>query len=164
MVSRSPRYIRATQRSTLTIPVRGSWVWLLKLAMRYDPLQKFALLTCKSCTQSSICGYDSILVRDINYLNCASPPAGSVSTKQQRDKYRQKLLAAFEPHYHPDHCVPSEFKEAFPAGRFRPVCKIQAKRGAASTAVADMIKPPEWWHSTRIIQAFDSVLQDKVSS
>ena len=40
----------------------------------------------------------------------------------------------------------------------------QAKRGAASTAVADMIKPPEWWHSTRIIQAFDSVLQDKVRS
>ena len=103
-----------------------------------------------------------ILQRDINYLNCASPPPGSVSTKQQRDKYRQKLLAAFEPHYHPDHCVPSEFKEAFPAGRFRPVCKIQAKRGAASTAVADMIKPPEWWHSTRIIQAFDAVLQDKV--
>ncbi|TFK93444.1 hypothetical protein K466DRAFT_478652 [Polyporus arcularius HHB13444] len=99
---------------------------------------------------------------DINYLNCASPPPGVVSTKQQRDRYRQKLLAAFEPHYHPDHCVPSEFKEAFPAGRFRPVCKIQAKRGAASTAVADMVKPPEWWHSTRIIQAFDSVLADKM--
>lgn len=82
--------------------------------------------------------------------------------KAQRDKYRQRILAAFEPHYHPDHCVPSEFKEAFPAGRFRPVCKIQAKRGAASTAVADMIKQPEWWHSTKIIQAFDSVLQDKV--
>ncbi|EPQ60637.1 hypothetical protein GLOTRDRAFT_68450 [Gloeophyllum trabeum ATCC 11539] len=98
---------------------------------------------------------------DINYLSCASPPPGVVSMKQQRDKYRQKLLAAFEPHYIPDHCVPSEFKEAFPAGRFRPVCKIQAKRGAASTAVADTIKPPEWWHSTRIIQAFDSVLQDK---
>ena len=57
----------------------------------------------------------------------------------------------------------SEFKEAFPAGRFRPVCKIQAKRGASSAAVADQIKPPEWWHSTRIIQAFDGVLQDKVS-
>ncbi|KAI0655095.1 AEX-3 domain-containing protein [Cubamyces menziesii] len=99
---------------------------------------------------------------DINYLNCAAPPPGVVSTKQQRDRYRQKLLAAFEPHYHPDHCVPSEFKEAFPAGRFRPVCKIQAKRGAASTAVADMVKPPEWWHSTRIIQAFDNVLAEKM--
>ncbi|KAH9937703.1 AEX-3 domain-containing protein [Fomitopsis serialis] len=99
---------------------------------------------------------------DINYLNCPAPPSGTVSTKQQRDRYRQRLLAAFEPHYHPDHCVPSEFKEAFPAGRFRPVCKIQAKRGAASTAVADMVKPPEWWHSTRIIQAFDSVLADKM--
>ncbi|PCH33648.1 hypothetical protein WOLCODRAFT_112226 [Wolfiporia cocos MD-104 SS10] len=99
---------------------------------------------------------------DINYLNCAAPPPGVVSTKQQRERYRQRLLAAFEPHYHPDHSVPSEFKEAFPAGRFRPVCKIQAKRGAASTAVADMVKPPEWWHSTRIIQAFDSVLADKM--
>ncbi|KDQ63546.1 hypothetical protein JAAARDRAFT_29564 [Jaapia argillacea MUCL 33604] len=98
---------------------------------------------------------------DINYLSCASPPQGIVSTKQVRERYRQRLLAAFEPHYIPDHCVPSEFKEAFPAGRFRPVCKIQAKRGAASTAVADTIKPPDWWHSTRIIQAFDSVLQDK---
>ncbi|KAJ7092723.1 AEX-3 domain-containing protein [Mycena epipterygia] len=99
---------------------------------------------------------------DINYLSCPSPPPGAVSVKQQRDKYRQKLLAAFESHYHPDHSVPSEFKEAFPAGRFRPVCKIQAKRGASSSAVAEQIKPPEWWHSTRIIQAFDSVLQDKV--
>ncbi|KAJ3575632.1 hypothetical protein NP233_g967 [Leucocoprinus birnbaumii] len=98
---------------------------------------------------------------DINYLSCPSPPVGSVSQKQQRDKYRQRLLAAFEGHYHPDHCIPSEFKEAFPAGRFRPICKIQAKRGASSAAVADQIKPPEWWHSTRIIQAFDSVLQDK---
>ncbi|KXN90020.1 hypothetical protein AN958_05025 [Leucoagaricus sp. SymC.cos] len=98
---------------------------------------------------------------DINYLSCPSPPVGFVSQKQQRDKYRQRLLAAFEGHYHPDHCIPSEFKEAFPAGRFRPICKIQAKRGASSAAVADQIKPPEWWHSTRIIQAFDSVLQDK---
>ncbi|KAI6133068.1 AEX-3 domain-containing protein [Pisolithus croceorrhizus] len=61
----------------------------------------------------------------------------------------------------PDHCVPSEFKEAFPAGRFRPVCKVQAKRGGEMAAVADTIKPPEWWHSTRIIQAFDAVLEDK---
>ncbi|KAG5647987.1 hypothetical protein DXG03_007021 [Asterophora parasitica] len=98
---------------------------------------------------------------DINYLSCPSPPAGVVSVKQQREKYRQRLLAAFESHYHPDHSVPSEFKEAFPAGRFRPVCKIQAKRGASSASVAEQIKPPEWWHSTRIIQAFDAVLQDR---
>lgn len=98
---------------------------------------------------------------DINYLSCPAPPPGVISVKQQRDKYRQRLLAAFDSHYHPDHCIPSEFKEAFPAGRFRPVCKIQAKRGASSAAVADQIKPPDWWHSTRIIQAFDSVLADK---
>lgn len=101
---------------------------------------------------------------DINYLSCPSPPPGVVSVKQQREKYRRTLLGAFEAHYHPDHCIPSEFKEAFPAGRFRPVCKIQAKRGAGSSAVAEQIKPPEWWHSTRIIQAFDIVLQDKVSN
>ncbi|KAJ7786304.1 hypothetical protein B0H16DRAFT_1489998 [Mycena metata] len=93
-------------------------------------------------------------------LSCPSPPPGAVSVKQQREKYRQKLLAAFDSHYHPDH-IRSQFKEAFPAGRFRPVCKIQAKRGASSAAVAEQIKPPEWWHSTRIIQAFDQVLQDK---
>ncbi|PFH54472.1 hypothetical protein AMATHDRAFT_134525 [Amanita thiersii Skay4041] len=98
---------------------------------------------------------------DINYLSCPSPPPGVVSQKQQRDKYRQRLLAAFDSHYHPDHSVPSEFKEAFPAGRFRPVCKIQAKRGGSSTSVAEQIKPPEWWNSTRIIQAFDSVLADR---
>lgn len=45
-------------------------------------------------------------IRDINYLSCPAPPPGVVSSKQQRDKYRQKLLTAFEPHYHPDHCVP----------------------------------------------------------
>ena len=60
------------------------------------------------------------------------------------------------------HLYCSEFKEAFPAGRFRPVCKIQTKRGTSSAAVADTIKAPEWWHSTRIIQAFDSILQEKV--
>jgi nicotinamide N-methyltransferase len=98
---------------------------------------------------------------DINYLNCATPPPG-VSFHQATEGQIQ----ADHPHrvrtnYHSDHGVPSELKEAFPAGRFRPICKIQAKRGAASTAVADMIKAPEWWHSTRIIQAFDQVLQDK---
>ncbi|KAI0285313.1 hypothetical protein BGY98DRAFT_1092930 [Russula aff. rugulosa BPL654] len=99
---------------------------------------------------------------DINYLACVSPPSGIVSLRQQRERYRQRLLSAFDSHYHPDHSVPSEFKEAFPAGRFRPLCKIQAKRGGSSTIVADTIKPPSWWHSTRIIQAFDAVLQDKM--
>lgn len=28
--------------------------------------------------------------------------------------------------------------------------------------MADTIKPPSWWHSTRVIQAFDAVLQDKM--
>jgi hypothetical protein len=40
------------------------------------------------------------------YRSCPSPPPGAVSIKQQREKYRQKLLAAFDSHYHPDHSVP----------------------------------------------------------
>ncbi|KAF5370227.1 hypothetical protein D9615_010081 [Tricholomella constricta] len=124
----------------------GPWIMGLATEARYS---------IRPASEVCVCDLD------INYLSCPSPPAGVVSVKQQRDKYRQRLLTAFESHYHPDHSVPSEFKEAFPAGRFRPVCKIQAKRGASSAAVAEQIKPPEWWHSTRIIQAFDAVLQDR---
>ncbi|KAL0951192.1 hypothetical protein HGRIS_007920 [Hohenbuehelia grisea] len=124
----------------------GPWIIGLATEMRYS---------VRASPEVCVCDLD------INYLSCPSPPPGAVSQKQQREKYRQRLLTAFDAHYHPDHCVPSEFKEAFPAGRFRPVCKIQAKRGASSSAVAEQIKPPEWWHSTRIIQAFDNVLQDK---
>lgn len=38
--------------------------------------------------------------------NCLSPPPGVISVKQQREKYRQRLFAAFEGHYHPDYSVP----------------------------------------------------------
>lgn len=38
--------------------------------------------------------------------SCPSPPPNVISSKQQRDKYRQRLLAAFESHYHPDYSVP----------------------------------------------------------
>lgn len=58
--------------------------------------------------------------------------------------------------------VCSEFKEAFPAGRFRPLGKIVTKKGASSTAVAESIRAPDWWHQTKVVQAFDSVLRDKV--
>ncbi|KAG8906211.1 hypothetical protein FRB99_007356 [Tulasnella sp. 403] len=96
---------------------------------------------------------------DINYVNCPSPPPGAISVKQQRDKFRKMLLSAFDQYFHPDHGVPSEFKEAFPAGRFRPLCKITSKRG--SSVVAESIKCPEWWHQTRVISAFDAVLKEK---
>ncbi|KZT44375.1 hypothetical protein SISSUDRAFT_976953 [Sistotremastrum suecicum HHB10207 ss-3] len=101
---------------------------------------------------------------DINYVTCSSPPPNSISIKQQREKYKQKLLAAFDTYYHPDHGVPNEFKEAFPAGRFRPLCKIQAKRSASSVSaavVSEVIKAPEWWNGTKVIQAIDSILQEK---
>ncbi|PPQ64262.1 hypothetical protein CVT24_008400 [Panaeolus cyanescens] len=111
----------------------GPWIMGLATEARYSVT-----------TTPEVCVCDL----DINYLSCPTPPPNVVSTKHQREKYRQRLLAA-------------EFKEAFPAGRFRPVCRIQAKRGASSAAVADQIKPPEWWNLTRIVQAFDSVLSDK---
>ncbi|KAF8609678.1 hypothetical protein BDV93DRAFT_465079 [Ceratobasidium sp. AG-I] len=98
---------------------------------------------------------------DINYVNCASPPSNVVSVKQQRDKLRKILLAAFDQFYHPDNTVPPEFKEAFPAGRFRPLCKIQTKRGTSTAVVAESIKAPEWWHQTKVLQAFDAVLKDR---
>ncbi|ESK88877.1 denn (aex-3) domain protein [Moniliophthora roreri MCA 2997] len=124
----------------------GPWIMALGTEARYS---------IRPAPEVCVCDLD------MNYLSCPSPPPGCVSTKQQREKYRQRILAAFDSHYHPDHSIPSEFKEAFPAGRFRPVCKIQAKRAGSAAGVADQIKPPEWWHSTRVIQAFDSVLQEK---
>lgn len=45
--------------------------------------------------------------RDINYLACPSPPPNAVSVKQQRERYRKQLLAAFDQNYHPDHSVPT---------------------------------------------------------
>ncbi|KZO98294.1 hypothetical protein CALVIDRAFT_478877 [Calocera viscosa TUFC12733] len=98
---------------------------------------------------------------DINSVHCPSPPQGSVSTKQQRDKFRKTLVNAFEGYFHPDYSVPSEFKEAFPAGRFRPLCSIKTRRGAPSAVYAEVIPPPEWWFQPRVLQAFDSVLKDK---
>ncbi|KIJ26929.1 hypothetical protein M422DRAFT_191607 [Sphaerobolus stellatus SS14] len=99
---------------------------------------------------------------DINHVACLSPSPGAVSNNQKREKYRKILLNAFDAYFHPDYAIPSEFKEAFPAGRFRPLCKIQAKRGATASIVAESIKPPEWWNQAKVIQAFDTVLQDKV--
>ena len=96
---------------------------------------------------------------DINYINCASPPPGAISGKAQRDKYRRRLGAAFDSYFHPDYSIPSEFKEAFPAGRFRSVAKIQSRRGASSSVTVESIAPPEWWHWTRVVQAFSEVLQ-----
>ncbi|KAF8308867.1 hypothetical protein DL93DRAFT_2063479 [Clavulina sp. PMI_390] len=98
---------------------------------------------------------------DINFVNCSAPPANVVSLRGQRDKFRKVLMSAFDQYYHPDHSIPSEFKEAFPAGRFRPLCKIVTKKGNTSTPVAEIIRAPDWWHQTKVVQAFDVVLRDK---
>ncbi|KEP55118.1 DENN (AEX-3) domain protein [Rhizoctonia solani 123E] len=124
----------------------GPWLMGLSTEARYI-----------SRTAPEVC----IVDLDINYVNCASPPPGAVSTKQQRDKLRKILLGAFDQFYHPDNAIPPEFKEAFPAGRFRPLCKIQTKRGSSTAVVAESIKAPEWWHQTKVLQAFDTVLKDR---
>jgi len=39
------------------------------------------------------------------------------------------------------------------------VAKIQSRRGASSSVTLENIAPPEWWHWTRVVQAFSEVLQ-----
>jgi EEF1A N-terminal glycine/lysine methyltransferase len=102
---------------------------------------------------------------DINYINCPSPPAYSLSVKHQREKFKQQLMGAFSSFYSADHLIPSEFKEAFPAGRFRPLCKIQAKRGvsnAAASIISEAIKSPEWWNGPKVIQTLDTLMTEKL--
>ncbi|KAH7104405.1 AEX-3 domain-containing protein [Auriculariales sp. MPI-PUGE-AT-0066] len=98
---------------------------------------------------------------DINHVTCVSPPLGYVSTKAQRDKYRRVIQSAFDAYWHPDCSIPSEFKEAFPAGRFRPLTKIQSKRAGISSVAAESVTPPEWWNGPKVIQAFNQVLIEK---
>ena len=76
---------------------------------------------------------------DINHVSCAAPPLGYVSSKGTRDRYRRQLQTAFDAYWHPDCSIPSEFKEAFPAGRFRPLTKIQSKRNGIASAAAESV-------------------------
>jgi nicotinamide N-methyltransferase len=102
---------------------------------------------------------------DINYVNCPAPPAYSLSIKHQRERFKQQLVSAFDSYYSADYLIPSEFKEAFPAGRFRPLCKIQAKRGvsnAAASVISEAIKAPEWWNGPKVLQTLDVILTEKM--
>jgi nicotinamide N-methyltransferase len=153
-------YTLVTPKSTSRIQDRGSLVSPPKPDMLLKLAKKSASVICKQFIR-----YNCLVLTsysDINYVNCLSPPAGHVSTKARRDRYRRTLLGAFDAYFHPDHSIPSEFKEAFPAGRFRPVVKIQSRRGAASNVGTEAIKPPEWWNWTRVVAAFNEVLQDRV--
>lgn len=40
---------------------------------------------------------------------CPSPPPGVISVKQQRERFRRTLVAAFDSYYDPDHSVPRYF-------------------------------------------------------
>jgi len=112
------------QRSTSMILVHGSWDLQQRQDTASDLPPKSASVICTSrryhrlilpMSHSFSLGisitcklnrYVLIGCADHLYRSCPSPPAGVVSVKQQREKYRQRLLAAFESHYHPDHSVP----------------------------------------------------------
>jgi len=44
------------------------------------------------------------------------------------------------------------------------VAKVQSRRGASSSVTVENIAPPEWWHWTRVVQAFSEVLQSRAAS
>ncbi|TIC27376.1 hypothetical protein E3Q11_02435 [Wallemia mellicola] len=92
---------------------------------------------------------------DINFVQCINPPIGYVSTGNQREKLRRKLIASFGT-FRPDESVPSEFKEAFPSGRFMPMCHIESKGKVPNTI--EKVQAPYWWDPQSILGAFDSVL------
>lgn len=92
---------------------------------------------------------------DINFVQCINPPAGYVSSGSQREKLRRKLIASFGT-FRPDESVPSEFKEAFPSGRFMPMCHVESKGKAPNTI--ERIQAPYWWDPQSILGAFDSML------
>lgn len=108
-------------------------------------------------TTAEVC----IVDLDINHVSCAAPPLGYISSKATRERYRRQLLTAFDAYWHPDCSIPSEFKEAFPAGRFRPLTKIQSKRAGIASVAAESVAPPEWWNGPKVIQAFNAVLTEK---
>ncbi|TIA88949.1 hypothetical protein E3P81_03195 [Wallemia ichthyophaga] len=95
---------------------------------------------------------------DMNFVQCINPPSGYVSTGSQREKKKQKLVASFGT-YRPDESVPSEFKEAFPSGRFMPLCQVESRGKAPSTI--ERVQAPYWWDPQSILGAFDSVLASR---
>lgn len=101
---------------------------------------------------------------DINFVNCTAPPPGAVSTRQARDKIRGKLVRAFgdgSGHYTEHGVVPSEFMEAYPGGRLRPLCETCTGTGMPDALSAERITPPPWWDEVKVMQAFDRMLADK---
>ena len=92
---------------------------------------------------------------DINFVQCINPPPGYISSGSSREKLKRKLISSFGT-FRPDESVPSEFKEAFPSGRFMPMCHIDAKGKLGNTI--ERVQAPYWWDPQNILGAFDSVL------
>ncbi|KAF8873029.1 hypothetical protein BD779DRAFT_1679434 [Infundibulicybe gibba] len=88
----------------------GSWVSLRRHDMAYDRRQRSAF----------------------GYQLSELPITSRRRHVHQADTEQVPPAITANPH-------PSEFKEASPARRFGPVCKIQAKRGASSTAAFDTV-------------------------
>ena len=94
---------------------------------------------------------------DINFVNCPSPPAKAPSTRAARDKKRRKIIAALG-FSSGDYTPPREFVDAFPAGRFRPLCQVQSKSGLPTSY--ESLDAPHWWNEGHVISAFDQVLHE----
>ncbi|CAH7686965.1 hypothetical protein BY996DRAFT_4575833, partial [Phakopsora pachyrhizi] len=93
---------------------------------------------------------------DNDSIHCIKPNPLALTKGQVRMKIEKKLeelLGTFGG----TRSVPKEFREAFPAGRFRPLSAVETKGKLRETE--RILPPPEWnWDQARTIIAFDSVL------
>jgi nicotinamide N-methyltransferase len=93
---------------------------------------------------------------DINFVNCVRPPLGAISTRQNREKKRRKLLQGASSLAGLEISPPREIYEAYPGGRFRPLSTMVTKD---SNSAYEQLATPSWWSQTDVIQTFDRVLR-----
>ncbi|KAN0065834.1 Protein N-terminal and lysine N-methyltransferase efm7 [Thecaphora frezii] len=93
---------------------------------------------------------------DINFVNCPRPPPKTPSTRSVRDKKRRKLVNALG-FSSGDYGPPREITEAFPAGRLRPLSKVES---SSRSLPYDRIDAPHWWDQGAVLGAFDQVLHE----
>lgn len=93
---------------------------------------------------------------DINKVECAKPPPGSISKKNLRDKRIRKLIqAVFLPNS--EIGPPRDYVEAYPGARFRPLSKLITRD---RNSAYEQLYPPDWWHQTVLIQTIDRIFRN----
>ncbi|UZJ56941.1 hypothetical protein CBS101457_006261 [Exobasidium rhododendri] len=93
---------------------------------------------------------------DINFVNCVRPPLGAISTKQNREKRKRRLMqAVFVSSL--ECSPPREYIEAYPGGRFRPLSEMIT---TDNNSAYEQLTVPTWWDQVSVIQAFDKVLRE----